>query len=308
MIPTLALATAGCLWGTGFFFGKIALLEMPVTTMVLYRFTFACLGLVAVLLWRRPNLRAIEWAWVWVAAVLGVPVQYLVQFQGLSLTTVSHASLMVGTLPILLAIASTLFSGERLDSYGWLALACATLGSGLIALSGRSALGAGGSLAGDLLVVLSMCAAIAWIMISKNLMRRHSALMVTALVFSLGTSLLAIIVLAAVGLPSLHYSRRAWTAVAEQGLLATACTTVLCNWGLKQVPASEAGVFVNLEPLVGAILGVFWLHEKLGPSALVGGALIIAGAGYFSSRPMSNDGPETPTCARLNAPRGRGGQ
>jgi hypothetical protein len=44
-IPILALATAGCLWGTGFFFGKIALAEMPVAPMVLYRFAFACVGL-----------------------------------------------------------------------------------------------------------------------------------------------------------------------------------------------------------------------------------------------------------------------
>jgi len=40
-LPTLALATAGCLWGTGFFFGKVALGEMPVPTMVLFRFVFA---------------------------------------------------------------------------------------------------------------------------------------------------------------------------------------------------------------------------------------------------------------------------
>jgi hypothetical protein len=41
----LALATAGCLWGTGYLFGKVALGEMPVPTMVLFRFVFACAGL-----------------------------------------------------------------------------------------------------------------------------------------------------------------------------------------------------------------------------------------------------------------------
>ena len=37
------------------------------------------------------------------AAFLGVPVQFLVQFYGLSLTTVSHAALMVGAGPVVLA-------------------------------------------------------------------------------------------------------------------------------------------------------------------------------------------------------------
>jgi drug/metabolite transporter (DMT)-like permease len=81
--------------------------------MVLFRFAFACLGLVPFVFFDRPRFGGSEWGWVLAAPVLGVPVQYLVQFKGLSLTTVSHTSLMVGTLPMLLAIAAVLFSGER---------------------------------------------------------------------------------------------------------------------------------------------------------------------------------------------------
>jgi drug/metabolite transporter (DMT)-like permease len=287
--PMLALATAGCLWGTGFFFGKIALTEMPVASMVLFRFGFACAGLLPVIFWDRPHFAGSEWVWMLAASVLGVPVQYLVQFKGLSLTTVSHASLMVGTLPMLLAVAAVVFAKERLHFGGWLALAASTCGAALIALSSKK--GSGGAHAstrGDLLVVLSMFAAIAWILISKRLMRRHSAVMVTAFVFWIGTVLLAVAVMTSSGLPSLHYSTRAWIAVAEQGLFATASTTVLWNWGLQRVPASQAGIFVNLEPLVGAILGVSLLHENLGPMALAGGALIIGGAVYFSDKPESS--------------------
>jgi drug/metabolite transporter (DMT)-like permease len=40
-----------------------------------------------------------------------------------------------------------------------------------------------------------------------------------------------------------------------------------------------------LEPLVGAILGVSLLHETLGIAAVAGGALIVAGAVYFSYKP-----------------------
>src|SRR5690349_8799111 len=174
-IPVLALATAGCLWGTGFYFGKIALSEMPVATMVFFRFVFACTGLLPVIFLDRPRFAAREWGWVFAASVLGVPIQYLVQFKGLSLTTVSDASLMVGTRPMLLAMAAALFCGERLHFGGWLALAASTIGAALIALSGNRASGTvHASFGGDLLVVLSMFAAIAWILISKRLMRQHS--------------------------------------------------------------------------------------------------------------------------------------
>jgi len=282
----LALAAAGCLWGTGFFFGKIALTEMPVAAMILFRLAFACIGLLPILIWDRPHFDRHEWGWVFVASVLGVPVLYLVQFKGLSLTTVSHASLMVGTLPMLLAIAAVLLSGDQLHFGGWLALAASTVGAALIALSsktGSSVVHA--TIRGDLLVVLSMLAAIAWILISKRLMGQHSPLTVTAFVYWIGTLLLAVVVVTTSGVPMLHYSTRAWIALAEQGFFATAGATVLWNWGLKRVPTSQAGIFVNLEPLVGAILGVSLLHEVLGITALAGGALIIGGAVYFSYKP-----------------------
>ena len=168
------------------------------------------------------------------------------------------------------------------------------VGAALIALSSRGTSGtAHASVRGDLLVVLSMFASVAWILISKRLMRDHSPLMVTAFVFWIGGAMLIPIVFATDGVPSFHYSAGAWIALAWQGLLATATTTVLWNWALKRVAASEAGIFVNLEPLIGAILGVSFLHEVLGRMALAGGALIIAGALYFSYKPESTTQPES---------------
>jgi drug/metabolite transporter (DMT)-like permease len=205
VVPMLALATAGCLWGTGFFFGKVALSEMPVATMVLFRFVFASAGLLPVIFFDRLHFAGTEWGWVLAASVLEVPIQYLVQFKGLFLTTVSHASLMVGTLPMLLAVAAVVFAKERLHCGSWLALAASTFGGALIALSSKKEPGtAHASMQGDLLVVLSMFAAIAWILISKRLMRRHSAIMVTDSVFWIGTALLAVAVVTSSGIPSLH--------------------------------------------------------------------------------------------------------
>ena|ERR1700747_2354069 len=62
VIPILALATAGSLWGTGFF-GKVALSEMPVATMVLFRFVFACAGLLPFIFFDRPRFAGAEWGW-----------------------------------------------------------------------------------------------------------------------------------------------------------------------------------------------------------------------------------------------------
>jgi drug/metabolite transporter (DMT)-like permease len=277
-------ALASSLWGCGFYFGKIALAEMNVGAMVLYRFLFATLALSPLLLLHRPRFSRADWALLLLASFLGIPLQFLIQFSGLALTTVSHASLMVGTLPVLLAVAATLFAHERMDRTGWFALTLSTLGATLIALGARHATGASGpTLGGDMLVVLSLVIALAWILINKRLMQRHSPVTVTAYGVAAGTAMLLLVVpilyRQPFGPPPIAaISLKAWLALAASGLLCTAATTLLWNWGLTQVPASQAGVLLNMEPLIGSLLGVFLLHESLGPSARTGGALILAAA------------------------------
>ena len=138
-----ACALAGGLWGTGFFFGKIAMREMSSAHMVLYRFLFACLGLTPILLRGRPGLDARGWRILLTAALLGVPVQFLLQFAGLARTTVSHASLMVGTLPVVLAVGASIFAHEHLDRIGWTALAVSSTGAALIAFGHSPRIGTG---------------------------------------------------------------------------------------------------------------------------------------------------------------------
>src|SRR6201996_3053263 len=165
-----ACALASSLWGCGFFFGKIALAEMSFAHMVLYRFLFAMVVLLPLLVTHRPGLKRREWGLLLVASFLGVPLQFLFQFYGLSITTVSHASLMVGTMPVILAVGATLFAHERMDTTGWIALAASTCGAALIALSGGRHATGGATLTGDLLVVLSLLIALFWILINKQLM------------------------------------------------------------------------------------------------------------------------------------------
>src|SRR5215813_8065039 len=214
-----ACALAGCLWGMGFFFGKIALAEMSVGHMVLYRFLFACPPLFFVL--RRPGFSGRDWTLLLVASFLGIPVQYLLQFQGLSMTTVSHAALMVGTMPVILAVGACIFAHERLDWTGWLALAGSTVGVSMIVLGGghRSASGNGPTLAGDLLIVFSLMISLSWALLDKHLMRGHSPIAVTANGQLKSTAMLAIWVILRDGLPPVHgVSVKAWLALAASGL------------------------------------------------------------------------------------------
>ena len=123
-----ACALAGGLWGTGFYFGRLAMNEMSVEHMVLYRFLFASLGMLPIVIAnrRRFHLTASETRILLVSAAFGIPIQFLLQFHGLALTTVSHASLMVGSMPLLAAAAACSSGIEPTISEAWLTVVSAS--------------------------------------------------------------------------------------------------------------------------------------------------------------------------------------
>jgi drug/metabolite transporter (DMT)-like permease len=64
--------------------------EMSVEHMVLYRFLFACLGMLPVVLMNRVSFTRAEVRLLLISAFFGVPVQFLMQFHGLDRTTVTR--------------------------------------------------------------------------------------------------------------------------------------------------------------------------------------------------------------------------
>jgi drug/metabolite transporter (DMT)-like permease len=194
---------------------------------------------------------------------------------------VSHASLIVGTLPILVALFSSLLLEEKLKAFEYGLMVASAGGAALIAIGKRVAVGPQPTTRGDLLVFLSMFAATGMVLLSKHLMAQYEALQFTAWMIGLGT-LILLVWIEATHPMRVRFSAHIWLAVAAQGILCTTAAFLLWNWGLARVPASHAAIFLNLEPLVGTLLGVLILNERLGAVGILGGALILFGAAYFS--------------------------
>lgn len=157
---------------------------------------------------------------------------------------------------------------------GWAAVVTSTLGVGLIV----GCPSGGGDWLGDGLVALSVVSIVAAILLSKHLLKRYAALTATTYIIVFGTLALVPIALAWQGIPVLHLSTSGWLSLALLGVGATAATNVLWNWGLQHTAASHAGVYANLEPLVGALPGLPMLHDPLGASAAVGGLIVLLAA------------------------------
>jgi drug/metabolite transporter (DMT)-like permease len=283
-VTVVGLVIACSVWGTAFLFAKLALAELTVSQVVLYRFALASLVLLPTALVRGAWPQPQDLPLFLLAGFLTVPVTFLLQFGGLSLTSVASASLIIGAFPALLALAAAGLYREKLGAHGWAAVGASTLGVLLIV----GLPGPDHNWWGDGLVFLSLITSVAWVLLSKRLAERYSALIATAYILAFGTLTLLPISLFWDGLPRLNLSGGVWGSVLALGLVSTAFTFMVWNWGLERIPASQAGVYVNLEPVVGAVLGVTVLHEVLGPGALLGGLLIISAA-WIISQPQERD-------------------
>lgn len=264
-----AIVVACLLWGATFLFGKIALEELSVLQLTLGRFSVASAVLLPIALVSRQWPRRNDWGRFALAAFLGVPVTFVLQYGGLAYTTSTDAALIVGGFPLVMAIGAVLFRGERLGRLGWVSVLFSTVGVALVIGSPE------GGWVGRVLIFVSLGAAVSWVVLTKGLLEDYSPIAATAWVLGLGALMTLPITLVWDGLPPVELSTRVVVAVLALGIGCTATTFTLWNWGIERIDASRAGIFVNLEPVVGAGLGVSLLGEPLAATGLIGGVIVV---------------------------------
>lgn len=260
---------------------KVTFAQVSVPHVALWRFAVAGLSLLPFVLASPVRLQRRHLAPLLLTAFLAAPCTYLLQFAGLSLTTATNASLIAGLAPTLVAGAAVVVEHESLNSLGWSAVALSTLGA-LLLVGGPSR---AGDWLGNLLVLLSLLTMTAGILLNKRLMRHYPPLMVTAYLFLFGTLMVLPVSLIWSGLPTFQLPAGTLVSLVAQGVIFTALPYGLWNLGLNRVAASLAGIYSNVEPASGALLGVLVLKEFLSPLALVGGLLIIGAAVVISVAP-----------------------
>lgn len=276
-----ALAGAGVLWGASFPLGKLALGHVGPGWLVIYRFVLGFAVLAPFVDWRALRLeRRDVLALVGTAFLVG-PAMFLVQFEGLARTTASSAALLVATLPPMMALGGALLDRERPSRLTLYGIAMASVGVALM----TGVPGPGRSLLGDALVFISLIVSVAWTLTTRRIVWRLGALRVTVLQFLLGAAWMLPFALIREGSPPIGLSTSTAWIILALGVACTAASFALWNWGLQHSEAARAGIFGNIEPVVGAAIGVLILGDVLGPWAVVGGLIAIAAATLVTIRP-----------------------
>ncbi len=274
----VALTVAGLLWGSTVPLSKIALGWLAPGWLTAIRFAVAAAVLLAVT--PRSWLRA---AWspavlAWGAAGYGGTV--LLQNAGITRTSVSHAALLIGTAPVMVAIIAAVWQRSVARPVAWGGFAVSLAGVGLVAAGG----GGGADLAGDGMVLASVLISAVFTVGQTRLLRGRDPIAVTALQF-LGAALVTAPFSALTeSMPSAPAHATSLLAVAALIAGGTLLPFTLFAFGQSRLPAEIAGAFLNIEPLVGAVAGVVAFGNPAGPAQLSGGAAILGGIALSSVR------------------------
>lgn len=279
-LALLSLAASMSLVGSYVALSKPLAAVFPVMLLAWLRFG---IGGVAMLHWLRkpadepPMTGRTRWL-LFLESFFGNFLFTLCMIAGMRLTTAVAASVIMASIPAVVALLGWLILRERMSLRIALSVLCAVSGVALLAL-GRDTHAAGAAtpsswLGYALLFAAVVCEA-SYSIIGKLLTARLSPRRITALINLWGLALSTPLGLyAAWQFDFASVPAPVWLLLLFYALAACVGTVWLWMTGLKVIPASQAGVFTVMLPVGTALTGVLALGETLNP--VQGLALAIA--------------------------------
>jgi O-acetylserine/cysteine efflux transporter len=278
-----ALAASGLLWGTTVPMSKVALGWLGPAWLTFARFALAGLVLMIVS-W--PRLRAACTPGILISGAIGYGGAVLLQNVGVERTSVTHAALLIGATPVLVAVIAAALRHSVARPVAWAGFALSMLG--VVIIAGRQ--GAGSSIGGDGLVLAAQLISAAFTVSQARVLPGRDPVAVTAVQLMAAGAAMLPVSLCTEGLPAASVRPAPLLATVGLVVAGTVLPTTLFAFGQSRVPADIAGAFVNLEPLVGAVLGTVVFGDPLGPVQLAGGLAILAGISLSSAQAVRGAG------------------
>lgn len=277
----VTLFTVAIIWALNFSIVKTSLSEVDIYSFNSVRFILASSLIWAIIFWKGAwfNVPRTDWP-----ALLGVGLIGNVLYQwlfivGIDLTLSANAAVMLGTIPIWIAIFSHLFTDEKMTRLKAIGVVLAFSGVAAIVGGGANPISlASATFRGDLIIV---CAAVTWAVftiLSKGFLKRYSALQFSGMMTLIGAVLLTgMSFISAETTQWKNVSPGAWGGMLYSGALSIGLAYLIWNNGIVSVGPVKTSVYQNLVPVLGLVFGIILLNESLSSLQYVGSAIVVTG-------------------------------
>jgi len=272
----LTFGALGVIWGVPYFFIRIAVQEVPPLVVAWGRITLAALILLPIA-WRRGVFGSMRGHW---AAVFAFAlVEFVGPFSAISIGERWIGSAITGILiagvPLTVVILGRFFGvHEPLGQRRLLGLVIGFVGvAALVGFGPVSGVQGWTGVACMLLATLGY--AIGPLIIQRHLSELGSLGPVAA---SLTIASLVLLVPALLTFPARLPSLVSLASIGVLGVLCTAVAMFLMFYLVAQAGASRASIITYINPVVATLLGVGFLHERLGAGGIIAFAIILVGS------------------------------
>ena len=286
---TIMLLMLAAVWGGSFFFGEIALREIPPLTITLYRVMWALPILALIVLLKGIYVpRSLKvWGAYLVMGALNNAIPFSLIFWGQTQIESGLASILNGTTAMFAAVVAGLLLRDE-------SLTAKKIFGALLGLTGVAFIMGPRALAdfnlSDLAQLAILGATLSYAFAGvwgKTVLAGQPPLM-NAFGMLIGSTVLMIpIVLMFDGPPNLELSKGVWAALIGLASLSTALAYVLYFAILARAGAANLLLVTLLIPLFAVGLGVLFLDEQMKLEALIGFAIIGLGFAVTDGRLFS---------------------
>ncbi len=274
---------AAAIWGGMYVVSKVVLEVIPPFSLLTLRLVMGAMALGIVIYFR--NKRATvkvaptkEFFWQsFLVGFVGYGISLGFQFVGTKLSTASNGSLVTSATPAFVLLFAPFLLGEKSTPRRIIALVVSTLGV-LAVIDPRNAELSPSLFWGNMSL---LAAALTWALYSV-LVRKVSKsmdLLTSSTIMLLG-GLPSSIAFGIWEINTQGIGEITWGIIGGLlflGIISTAIAMFLWNYAFAELPAAVASLTFFAQPVVGTLLGWFFLAEKITPLFLAGGILISIG-------------------------------
>lgn len=294
--PFLLLTFTALFWAGNSIVGRAARDVMPPVALAFWRWVLALLVLLPFAL---PYLRRdwsilrTNWKWMLVLGALGIGTFNTLLYTGLQTTTAVNGLLLQSLQPALILTLGALVFAEHVRLQQIIGICLSITGALMIVLRGdQSALIGLEFNSGDLIICTAV---VVWSFYSVLLRKRPAVhpLSFLAATFMIGIVVITPLYLAEIGSGRLIESRsESWLAIGYVCLFPSLIAYLFFNRGVELLGSATAGLYLNIMPVIGALLAVTILGEPLRWFHFAGMGLI--GAGIVSASRIGNQPKSRP--------------
>jgi drug/metabolite transporter (DMT)-like permease len=275
----LAFGSVYLFWGSTYLAIRVAGEHLPPPVVSATRSLISATLIAVIALVRGKSLRVPKDE-VWKLIVIGflfMTCNNMSLTWGETLVPSGYASLVISTVPILIALLEMLTGGEALNARGWAGTLLGTLGIAVLVWPKIHAQSATGSRAG-LGTAIVFFAAFAFALGSVLSRRfRFKADTFVATGWQIGAAGLVNLTIA---LASGSVRHAVWTwpgfgAIVYLSIFGSLIGLVAFTYLLQNVAVTKVATYAFVNPVIAVLLGMAVLHEKLGPMEIAGMAVIV---------------------------------